>query len=931
MRLKLILTLFCLGWMAAKADDIILLSKMDLSKVYQQYSGPSIGKSITGETVSVAGVSYTDAVCVHSKSIIKINLDRSSLRFRSRIGVADNNIDYNSPEISSIPLADGKRVFYRLNAQNKNFVGVEGENGKVDKGKVTFKIVGDGKEMYVKTMQAMDSAQEIDLNLKGVRVFELIVEDGGDGPSGDFAYWLASTFDYLEIPPVVVTSDFAGKVELMDPKVWQKLENKISKLKVLSLPIKSPDYDWLLKSENAKVEVYATTNGKGLILSNGLVARSFILTPNLATTDIINVMTGENMLRAVSSEGSLTIDGRTYSIGGLDGQTERGYIKPEWLDALTAIPNSFRVIDFEITPLTQTLAWKRERWALNKKDPTGKTLVFTLQGEGELAQARVKLYFDMYDYIPAYRKRMEVTNLSDIPFKLNEFKLELLAFAEPESPVELPREFLLPNISVESNYAFGGFTERESERTEKWIIDPEYTSQCNYAMKTPCILDVSVPIGPDIMISRENAFNSMDVYEMPYDSYDRERKGLFKRRFYRTVTPWVTENPIFLHLTSSEPEVVQRAIDQCAEVGYEMIILSFGSGVNMETKDPEHLAKLKAFADYAHGKGIELGGYSLLSSRWISDEVDVINPLTGKRGGMIFGSSPCLCSEWGYDYFDKIKSFFQKTGFNVFEHDGSYPGNVCASTSHKYHSGLNDSQWKQWEKITELYNWMRKEGIYMNVPDYYFLNGTNKVGIGYREVNWSLPRDHQFIHGRQVNYSGTFERCASSCWTFVPLVEYHGGGDAATLEPLNDHLDAYKMHMIQNYGAGVQACYRGPRLYDTERTKLMVKEVIDWYKQYRIILNSDIIHLRKADGRDWDGFMHVNPQGKEKGLALFFNPSNQEMVRIIKLPLYYTGITDQVKIRKREEKSTTYRLDRDFSVNLKVNIPANSYVWYVIE
>ena len=41
--------------------------------------------------------------------------------------------------------------------------------------------------------------------------------------------------------------------------------------------------------------------------------------------------------------------------------------------------------------------------------------------------------------------------------------------------------------------------------------------------------------------------------------------------------------------------------------------------------------------------------------------------------------------------------------------------------------------------------------------------------------------------------------------------------------------------MMQNYGSGVQACYRGPRLYDTEETKQLVITVVDWYKKYRDI------------------------------------------------------------------------------------------------
>ena len=215
-----------------------------------------------------------------------------------------------------------------------------------------------------------------------------------------------------------------------------------------------------------------------------------------------------------------------------------------------------------------------------------------------------------------------------------------------------PSKFLLPNIHIESDYnCKGTFTERDTDITEKWVEDPEYTSQRNYPLETPCILDVSPQIGPDQLIPGKGKFSSFRVYEMPFDSFDRERKGLFTRHFYKTIAPWTTENPIFMHLTSSDPAVVRTAVDQCAETGYEMIILSFGSGANAEDISEENIAKFKELVDYARSKGIEMGCYSLLASRWISDEVDVINPKTGKRGGMRFGSSPCLCSDWGYEYF----------------------------------------------------------------------------------------------------------------------------------------------------------------------------------------------------------------------------------------------------------------------------------------
>ncbi len=738
----------------------------------------------------------------------------------------------------------------------------------------------------------------------------------------------------LYAKPVSSATDVVVTAENSSHSDWARISSRLKSLPVADYSTTAKcEGDWLIDPSRFKAGVWAGEDGKSIVISNGLVARVFRLTPNLATVDIINQMTSESMLRAVSSEGELGINGKRWHLGGLDGQSERGYYKEEWLEQMTAKADSFIVEDFEVEENIPTLKWARRRWALNKLLPTGKVLVFTLRGVGEVKDLKVKLYYDIYDHIPLIRKRMEIFNNGEA-VNLDSFKLEYLAFAEPESPVEESdaNKFLLPNIHIESDYHAGpGFTERETDCVEHWVADEEYTSQTSYRLRTPCILDVSMEVGPDVEITRDEPFSSYMVYEMPMDSYDRERMGLFKRRMQLTVAPWTSENPIFMHLTSADPAVVRRAIDQCEECGYEMVIISFGAKLNAEDISEENIARFKELVDYANSKGVELGCYSLLASRWIGDDVDVINPKTGKRGGMTFGSSPCLCSDWGYEYFDKIKTFIERTGMTCLEHDGSYPGDVCASTTHTHHKGLNDSQWRQFHKITKLYNWMCENGIYINVPDYYFLNGSTKVGIGYREVNWSLPRERQLIHTRQINYRCTWERMPSSLWSFVPLVQYHGGGAAATLEPLCEHLYEYKTLMFQNYGAGVQACYRGPRLYDTEQTKQVVIEVISWYKKYREILNSDIIHLRQPDARDWDGIMHVNPSLKEKALAMFYNPTDKEMVRTINLPLYYTGLGKVARIREQEGRVRSYKLNRDYSVTLQVTIPANGYTWYVVE
>lgn len=920
---------------SAYAQSSINLSQLDLSKINQGYGKAVSGKSVSGDPAIAADKGYSDVIGTHAPSSFKINLHGKAMRLHARVAVGDRPASADGKNIERIALVNGTGMLFANDGNQRRFVAVTGNGGEIEPGSVKIVVKGDGKELPAGgVVRGGESPMAIDLDLKGINTLELIAETTPDGPSGDNVLWIEPVIEYEGEAPVAVDAASQEKGPEMTSQAKKRLESKIRKLPVMTVPASTlTGYDWLLTPGKTSAAIYATPDRKSIVVANDMVSRTFRIFPNLATTDFVNRMTGESLLRAVSSEGSVAIDGKEWSIGGLEGQPERAYIKEAWIDSLVTVANSFMVEDFEIHPITEDIKWARSRWALNKKAPTGKEITFTLRGDKELTDARIRLSVAVYDGIPVIRKRFTLENGTGAPINVDSFKVEFLAMAEPESPGGGdPRTFLLPNIHVESDYACGGsFTEKETDITEKWVTDPRYTSQRNWLMQTPCILEVSPKIGPDQQIAAGGSFRSFSVFEMPFDSYDRERKGLFTRNMYRTIAPWTTENPIFMHLTSTDPEVVKTAVDQCADTGYEMIILSFGSGLNAEDVSDENIARFKSLVDYARSKGIDMGCYSLLASRWISDDVDVINPATGKRGGMTFGSSPCLSSDWGHEYFRKIKTFFEKTGMKCFEHDGSYPGDVCASTTHTYHKGLNDSQWNQFQTVTALYHWMCENGIYLNVPDFYFLNGSTKVGIGYREANWSLPRERQLIHTRQLNHDCTFERPASALWSFVPLVEYQGGGAAATLEPLKDHLFEYRTLMFQNYGAGVQACYRGPRLYDSPETRQAVLDVIGWYKKYRNILNSDIIHLRRPDARDWDGIMHVSPTEKERGLAMFYNPTSEVMKRRIKLPLYYTGLTETASIREQEGTAARYRLGRDYTVELDVTIPANGYTWYVIE
>jgi hypothetical protein len=120
-------------------------------------------------------------------------------------------------------------------------------------------------------------------------------------------------------------------------------------------------------------------------------------------------------------------------------------------------------------------------------------------------------------------------------------------------------------------------------------------------------------------------------------------------------------------------------------------------------------------------------------------------------------------------------------------------------------------------------------------------------------------------------------------------------------------------------------------LYDTEKTRQLVVKIIEWYKKYRDILNSSIIHLRRADGRDWDGFIHVNPHLKQKGLVMLFNPTKEKIARKIKLPLYYTGLTTIAAVKEKDNVIRKYSLNRDYEIEVTVTIEPENYTWLVVE
>lgn len=142
----------------------------------------------------------------------------------------------------------------------------------------------------------------------------------------------------------------------------------------------------------------------------------------------------------------------------------------------------------------------------------------------------------------------------------------------------------------------------------------------------------------------------------------------------------------------------------------------------------------------------------------------------------------------------------------------------------------------------QLFHELRRRNVYINQPDNFFLQGGSRTGMGYDESQYSLPRWIDLSISRQGMYDDLYALAPTQGWMFVPIDDYHGGGENAAFAP-NGHFQqqAYNFALGQYMGAGTAACYRGAALYDNDDTKAIVTKWVNFYKKHRQTLISPIV------------------------------------------------------------------------------------------
>ena len=264
--------------------------------------------------------------------------------------------------------------------------------------------------------------------------------------------------------------------------------------------------DWHLENSSFKATVRLDKSSNDIVMDNGLVKRTFRIAPNAATVGFDNLMTGQSIVRSVKPEGSITIQGVEYKIGGLHGQPNQAFLTTEWIAALKSNENDLQFSGFEIGQPQERMKWKRVRHHAPDAQwpPSGCYLRMDYRmptaSPDQLKDTKVSVHYELYDGIPVFSKWITVTNVSTKTITIDRFTAEILAVVEQENQVELRDgvEPLKPDVlHVETDMAFGGFSFRNANRhTVKLIPDPEYGTQVNYLRQQPCLLKVSPTFGP---------------------------------------------------------------------------------------------------------------------------------------------------------------------------------------------------------------------------------------------------------------------------------------------------------------------------------------------------------------------------------------------------------------------------------------------------
>lgn len=603
---------------------------------------------------------------------------------------------------------------------------------------------------------------------------------------------------------------------------------------------------WVIEKNKYFADI--TENDKEFILQNGLICKK--IEKNFCkTVSFENLQSNSQLISEPFESFQISVNGKKYS------------------------SDCYEYINAEIVECEERVAFhKTETMTSNGVyPPKGKAVLLNYRADN---LPSVTVRFEIYDEMPVIMKSLTVHST-------------------------VKDDITIDNISVD--------VMKISAHKDELFVDSDYNSTIdfigldfskyakNYARYHYDTFEVAPLQRMNVKLKPNEKLNSIIAYELLFGSKYYEQKLIEVKEMYRRIAPWCMDNVTFFHLISNSTHTIKKAVNQCKELGIEMIIQSFGSGVNMESGNEKYLNRIKKAYDYGHKNGIRMGAYTLAY-------VKNYRPVKSDEALNHDASHICRClaTDWAQGYMKKVLRFIDRTGADAVEIDGPYGMMTCSGGKTHNHDDFTDSQYKQWKaSVVDWYAEIKKRGVYINAPDWHFLNGINRCGVGYEEIAFSEHRAEQLVTSRIYYYKGTFSKNPSQCWGFLPLNVYHGGGKDAQFFPTEKNSFEFDWALAQIVASGVWPTIRGKKVYDSQKGKEIFHKWTSVYKKYREVLNGITIHFmppridtsNPSRTQCIDAIMNQLPYGKIRGFVMFFNQTDKEITQNVTIPVYYTGLS----------------------------------------
>ncbi|HIT52999.1 MAG TPA: hypothetical protein IAD07_03575 [Candidatus Fimivicinus intestinavium] len=604
---------------------------------------------------------------------------------------------------------------------------------------------------------------------------------------------------------------------------------------------------WVLSSEPYHAEI--TVEMKRVVLSNGLLQRT-VEKIGCRTVSFENLRKGCELAAEACPDFEVYAAGKCYCACDMAFESCR------------------------IAPCLERVPFQRSATMTSDAPypPPGKAVELVYRMEKPALQVTVR--YEIYDGMPVIMKRVSVANHGTETVVVDNICTEILKTGA---------------------FPDGLFVDSDFDSTTDFIGLDFNAYAKNYARCRHGVLEVAPAQRMNVTLGPGECVDSITAFELLFETDYYEHRLIEVKEMYRRIAPWCTDNVLFFHLISNSARAIRCAADQCAEVGLEMVIQSFGSGVNMESHSDRYLNRIRRAYDYGHARGLRMGAYTLAY-------VKNYRPVRGNEALNHDGSHICRClaTEWFEKYKNDILNFIDRTGADAVEIDGPYGMMACSGGKTHLHDDFTDSQYKQWKtSVLDWYREIKSRGVYINAPDWHFLNGTNRTGVGYEEIAFSERREEQLVTSRIYYYKGTFSKNPSQGWGFLPLNVYHGGGKDAMFCPTDRNAFAFDWAMAQITASGVWPTIRGKKVYDSDTGKQILKKWITIFKRYRQVLNGVTVHFlppridteNPSRTTGIDAIMNQLPEGEVRGFVMFFNQTDTEQTQELLLPVYYTGLT----------------------------------------